>query len=214
MRNARNRSFFFPVITCTLLLIGCAAGPPLKSGFLGTYEGFKPHPEYENVLWWEKKPGAIDPDRYTKLMIDPIVIFLNPDGKQRSLRPDELKKLADTFREVLIEELEDAYPLVDKPGADVLRVRIALTDIIPATAMRDPQTGLKTGMYVNMGGAVMEAEFLDSEGSKRLAAVIARKTGTSKEKGYLEFTEFGGARRAFKEWARALRKSLDGARKR
>ena len=41
----------------------------------------------------------------------------------------DLEELAKTFHKAVKKSLGRMYPLVDKPGPDVLRIRVAITDI-------------------------------------------------------------------------------------
>lgn len=66
-------------------------------------------------------------------MIDPVVMYYDPKAKNQEIRPDDLNRLADEFRDVVIAELGNRFPVVNTPGRDVLRVRAAITEIIPAS---------------------------------------------------------------------------------
>ena len=59
---------------------------------------------------------------------------------------------------------------------------------------------------LDMGGAAIEAEFLDSQTNEILAAMVDKKMGSpGKPRG---FTKMGYARAAFEDWAKELKKSL------
>ncbi len=90
-------------------------------------------------------------------MVDPVVIYFDPSAEDREILPDELKKLTDGFREAVIEELGDTYPVVDNPAADVLRIRCAITDVVPSNAALNVATSLVAFVPVDMGGAAIEA---------------------------------------------------------
>jgi len=187
-----------------MFVAGCATAPP-GSGFLKDYSQLQTDPDDESLKWWEKKD--VDWKRYKKLMIDPVVIYYNPEAKNRQIEPDVLKELTDYFRKAVIEEVQDAYPVVEKPGPDVLRIRAAITDLIPANPFVNIITTAGAGIPMDMGGACMEAMFLDSMTHELLGAVVDSKKGTPVD--IRGFTTWGHAKGAFKDWANLLKESLD-----
>jgi len=66
-----------------LCCLSCASAPkeqPLNfSGFLGNYSGFRPSPD-ESGSWTYEKPG-LNLRPYQNVMVDPLVIWNNPDPK-------------------------------------------------------------------------------------------------------------------------------------
>jgi len=212
MRNWRFclGSGFVVMILGLMFLFACATAPP-RSGFLHDYSNLKSDPEDESLLWWEKE--NVDWKRYKKLMIDPVVIYLHPEAQNRQIEPDVLKELTDYFRSSVIVEVQDAYPVVDKSGHDVLRIRAAITDIIPANPLINTAMILAVGLPVDMGGAAMEAEFLDSITNKPLGSVVDKKVGLPVHPvDYIQgFTKWGHAKMALDEWAELLKEALDEA---
>lgn len=209
MRNWRFclGSCFVVVVFALMFMAGCATTTP-HSGFLRDYSELRPDPEDETLLWWEKE--NVDWKRYKRLMIDPVVIYLHPKAKNRQIDPDVLKKLTDYFRNTIIEEVQDIYPVVDKPAPDVLRIRAAITDLIPANPLINIVTTVGIWVPVDMGGAAMEGEFLDSTTNELLGAVVDMKKGTPVDINMFKgFTTWGYAKGAFRDWAKLLRESLE-----
>ena len=207
MGNHASLRFVALAATFQVFAAGCATtGPPEVSGFLGTYEDFDVDPADESLLWWEQ--DSFDWSNYRAVMLDPVTIYFDPEAQGREIVPDELKKLTDGFREAVIEELGDAYPVVDKPANDVLRIRCAITDVVPSNAALNVATSVIAFVPVDMGGAAIEVEYLDSTTGERLAAGVDQKLGTPFD-GVRGFTRLGHARGAFREWAKELRVALD-----
>ena len=208
----KNRKFSLGsnlIITVVGLMFvaGCATTPP-GSGFLKDYSQLQTDPDDKSLKWWEKK--GVDWKRYKKLIIDPVVVYFHPDAKNRQIEPDVLKELTDYFRTVVIEEVQDSYPVVDAPGPDVLRIRAAITDLIPANPFLNVVTTAGVGVPVDMGGASMEAMFLDSTTNELLGAVVDSKKGTPVDINMLKgFTTWGYAKGAFRDWAELLKESLE-----
>jgi hypothetical protein len=186
------------------------------SGFLENYPTFRPGPE-GGVDFVYLKEG-VNFKKYNKVMLDYVVFYLKADSENKGIQADELKELADEFNLAAVKALEGAYPIVAEPGADVLRVRVAITGIVPSNpatsgittvipiglAISSIKKGV-TGKHTGVGGASMEAEFLDSLTNERIAAAIDTKEG-SKLSG---LTKFGSAKEAFEFWSGRLRIFLD-----
>ncbi len=218
MEGIAKRVLFVMVAVILAVSVGCGQKQVKYSGFLGNYPTFQPGPAGGVDLVYVKE-GA-DFRKYNKVMFDQVVFYLKEDSKYKGIQPEEMKELADTFDLSAMKALEGAYPIVGDPGADVLRVRVAITDIEPSNPAASAVTtvmpiGLAistikkgvTGKHTGVGSASMEAEFLDSLTNERLAAAIDTKEG-SKLSG---LTKLGSAKEAFEFWSGRLRTFLDNA---
>lgn len=193
-------------LAAAALLAACSTTPPAQSGFLSDYSALKPDKYGKPGLMWSEKQG-FDWKKYRKVMLDPVVVYYHPQASSKAILPEELAKLATFFREAVATELQGAYPIVSAPGPDVLRIRAAITDVVPASPALNVVTTAVAFVPLDLGGAAIEAEFLDSTTNERLAAMVDRKRGSSFDmKG--GFTELGHAKAAFKEWAVDLRRAL------
>ena len=199
---------FLWVIVFLMLASSCAKAPP-HSGFLQDYATLQQDPGDKSLFWYEVPD--VDWKKYPKLMIDPVVVYLHPEAKNRQIDPEALSELTEYFRNAVIEEVQDAYPVVERPAPDVLRIRAAITDIIPANPLINATMVVAVGLPVDMGGASMEAEFLDSVTNKPLVAVVDKKVGipVNPEDYVVGFTQWGHAKTACDAWAELLRESLD-----
>jgi hypothetical protein len=145
--------------------------------------------------------------------------------------------LTDYFYEAVNKAVGDAYPLVNEPGPDVLRLRVAVTDLVPnkpeasvATLVipfawvADAGSGVakgEVGSTVFTGHATIEVEALDSNSSKQLIAFIETETGkkydwakgvTRGVTGYVNaYSKWNYTKQAMDDWARLLRTRLDVA---
>lgn len=208
-RLAVTVGLIFTLGLCSPLGVGCASNKPTKpSGFLKDYSGMNPLPEDPSMLYGEKP--NVNWKKYTRLMIDPVVVYRAPKAKEAA-KPEELQKLADYFRNEAITALKDAYPVVDKPAPDVMRIRAAITDLGSVNPWLNLAATAAIMMPVDTGGAAMEAEFMDSMTGERLAAVVDRKGGSPLSLGGFmgSYGQWDHAKGAFKEWIKLLRESLD-----
>lgn len=166
------------------------------------------------------KPG-VDFSKYHRLILDPVVFFFAPDSEYKGMDPQELKKLADAFKQELVESLKRGYPIAKAPGPDVVRIRFAITDlrqnrpVVGSIPLEGPialgRGNLKKQTYTSWSGSgVTAAELIvfDSMTQEVVAAAKDDKAIGLKEK----FTKWGSAEDAFKYWADRLRAFLDLAR--
>jgi Protein of unknown function (DUF3313) len=187
------------------------------SGFIDNYPEMTKGKKADFVF---KKEGT-DFKAYTKIMMDHVVFYFHKDSKYKGIHADELKQLADAFHKAFAEALGDAYPIVDAPGPDVLRVRTAITNVKPSKPALNTITSIipiglafstikkaTTGTHANVGAASLEAEFLDSQSNGQLAVVIDAESG-AKYKVVSGMSKWGHANDAFKKWAKSLREWLD-----
>ena len=104
------------------------AGQPKLSDFvMSPAPEMKPIPNMEGAWYWNK-PG-LEFNKYDKILLDDIEIFLAPDSKYTGINASQMKALADSMRAVMIAALEPDYPVVSKAGPGVIVARIAITNV-------------------------------------------------------------------------------------
>ncbi|MEM8883391.1 MAG: DUF3313 domain-containing protein [Planctomycetota bacterium] len=148
-----------------LAVAGCTGG---YSGFLDSsiYRQLTPGENPGSKIWL--KEGA-DLRRYSYLMIDPIRCIADKGGTQE-LTDEQKAKATKAFRDILTEAVDPYYPVVDKAGPNVLRVRIALTELKPSS--KD----------MGVGAAALEVDFRDSNSNEVLCAAVSRIEGSERGK--------------------------------
>jgi hypothetical protein len=229
-------------LTTTLLLAAMAASPAgwaaqfgdyKPAGFLSDYSKLKPKGGGSEAYSY-RDPSA-DMGKYDKLMVDRIKVYLKEDAPSKQIDPAELKELADYFHQAIVKAVEPAYPVVNEPGPDVLRVRVAITDLVPNAPEASVVTLVvpfvwvgeagagvakgKAGSTPFIGEATVEAEALDSASSKQLAAYIEERVGKKYNwtqgvdtavKDYVKaYSTWAYTKQAMDQWAQGLRKALD-----
>ncbi len=161
------------------------------SGFLDEYPAFEADKDRKGAMVYRK--AGVNLKSYTKIMIDPVEIWISPKTKYKGLKPDDLKVLADTFRQAIVDALEPTYPVVNKTGPDVLGIRVAITNVYITKKKRGllgyTPIGFVTstavmaiGDNMSLQDAVIEAELLDSQSNERLGALIDQQSKTAKKK--------------------------------
>jgi Protein of unknown function (DUF3313) len=199
----------------TVLLGGCviapSAGPTTPDGLQK-----RANSRVDSVY---AAPGA-SLARYRRVMLDDLDVAFKADWQQR--RPEisaaeigDVRTLAASlFRAAFSAELEKGgYPVVDKPGPDVLRVKATVQDVdfAPASAA---SASIGGKYIVSTTDVSLAAELCDSASGAVLARVIDRNRG--RNVGNLEMSgeqsTSKDALQAFTTWAGLLREALDSAR--
>lgn len=148
-------------------------------------------PDRAGAMIWQK-PG-LDRAAYTRVMIEPVTLFVSADSEYQGLDADDLKALADGFRETVTRTLEPDIPVVSQKGPGVLYLRVALTEVKVARKKRGllgyTPIGLVAraakeavaGPSVSLRDAVLEIEMLDSVSGERLGVLVDKAPKGSAE---------------------------------
>jgi hypothetical protein len=208
------------VLISMCLMVGCA-GQKMEvknySGFLGDYSKLQAGPEGGIDQRYIKE--GVDFKKYNKIMLDQVRFYFKNDAADKGIDADEMKELSDTFSRAMIDALGSAYPLVAKPGPNVMRLRVAITDIeLPNRGINAISTVLPVGLAISTiksgvtgkgtgcGEVSMEFEALDSNSNQVIAEGVDRRSGGKLD----SMSKFGTAEEAFKFWAGRFRTWLDG----
>lgn len=170
------------LLATTLLALTMHQACAGDSAFIDNMPELAPDPDRAGTMIWQK-PG-LDRRAYTRVMAEPLTLFISPDSEYQGLDADELKALADTFREVVTKTLEPDIPVVNERGEGVLYVRAAITNVKIAKKKRGllgyTPIGLVVGAVkdvaagpsVSLRDAVIEIEMLDSVTGERLGVLV------------------------------------------
>jgi hypothetical protein len=212
----KNRFMIFTFIVVMLVSFSAYAAEMKKSGFLSDYSGMKPGPK-GGADWVYFKEG-VDFAKYKKVMVDQVTFFLKGDAKYKGIQPEDIKELTDAFNNAVRENIGKYHELTDQPGPDVVRIRIAITDLVPGNPGTSAVStvlpiGLGvsmikkavTGKHTGVGETSMEMEVIDSLTNERIAAAIDEYSG-GKLSG---LKKWGSAEEAFKFWTERIRTRLD-----
>jgi hypothetical protein len=165
---------------------GVTASDPTRftnSGFLSDYARLRPVTWADGIQCW--RDPHLDAQKYDKVLISRIVVRLKP-GQAQDIDPTDLKTLTDYFYRSLVGALKPQIPVVDRPGPDVLAMRIALTNLVPtkvvesvagtavpygfvAEAGSGVATGRPAGSTPYLGETGMEMQFRDGVSGRVLA---------------------------------------------
>jgi hypothetical protein len=173
-------SFLLVIAILTLFVGSCwGADIPEPKFFSGTPH-FESDKEFPGALVYRKPDVKVS---YTKVLIDPIEIWVAEDSEYKGIDPDEAKVIADSLRQTIVKELEPEYPVVEEAGEGVLGIRLAITNVYIKTKKRGllgytpiglvvTTIGNLAGLRTELNKATIEAELLDGGTNEQLAAVI------------------------------------------
>lgn len=198
-------------------VLGCAttqqAETVTKSGFLGDYSKLKAG-KGDQALMVYKNPRAAW-GMYTKIMVDPVSIYMTREAELRGDSKEERKELATYFNAALHEELKKNFKIVKTPGEDVLRLRVALRDGDQSEVLMDTiSTVMPIGLALSsvkrqalgsdtaVGFAQAEADLRDSVDGTRLAAAVDKQFGTKALRS--KFGTWNHAKEAMDHWAEQI----------
>lgn len=216
------------VSVVAIAMAGCAGNPMTpagtvaqvpNSGFLSDYSKLRPFEGAEGTYRYVDSNANLRP--YNKILIDPVQVFVTPSQDYKGVQPDVLKRMADAFRMEFVGAMLSGYQVVEKPGPDVLRVRLAITgvqpvrpdlgvtDFIPVKAVFNVARQV-SGSVPHVAEMSGEAEVLDPSGHVVGAAVATRKASKTLPQG--DKITWADLQAIAATWAKSLRQQLDQAR--
>ena len=145
---------------------------------------------------------------YSKFIIDPVTVHFHAGAKGAKASSTETAHLKQYMYAEIRKAISDRYSIVTQAGPGVARVRVALTDIKESKTIQNiiPMAKLAgTGL----GGASMEAELIDSQTGRQIAAIVETQSGNRLSLDGL--SKWGDAEAVMKGWAQRFRKRLDEA---
>ena len=170
-------------ITVIMVSIGATSKKMPMSGFLTDYSLLEK--DSEGLVQWKYFKEGANFGAYDKVILDHATFFFKKDADYKGIHSDELTELAQNLHKAFLVTLARAYSFTDKPGPGTMRVRLAITDLVPGK----PGTGVMTtivpfglaasfikkavtGSHIGMAQISGEAELIDSQTGEILAAAI------------------------------------------
>ena len=188
------------------------------SGFLDDYSILQKGAGDHEALQRYVNPIA-DWKSYTKVMIDPVQLWVGRGSSLRDLPPDERIRLTSLLFGKIRDALLAHYRIVREPGPHVMRISVALTEattsntvldtvssILPTGYIFSGTKSLATGTGTFMGAASVEAKITDAELGTLLAAAVDRRGGAKGLSGVT--SEWSDVEDSFQFWATTLRYRL------
>lgn len=160
-----------------------------QSGFLGDYSMLEKTSEKDRALYSYRNPKADWPS-YSKILLDPVVIWRRAEQQQEGAPLEDLQRLANNFYQLLQKELSKDYEMVREPGPRTMRIQVALADVEASWAAVDTVTSVVpigigisattefiTGKPAYVGEASLEVKVTDARTGQLLGAGVDRRVG-------------------------------------
>ena len=152
-----------------------------RIGILTDYSRLAAMPGGGGILCWRAQ--GVDWKRYDRIMLERIQVTLDPASDARPIDPTDLKMLVDYFHDAVVRDLSGQVQFVRRTGPGVLRVRFALTSLVPTNTVASlagtaapygfvaeigsgAATGGPVGSTPYLGRTGMEVQFRDGESGR------------------------------------------------
>ena len=108
------------------------------SGFLTDYSQLTSQDDLglKNTRSYQHPDALTTLGKYQAIMIDQPELIVAADSKVKSLKPDDMVQVAEAMRTALSDKLTENYFIVDKPGPEVLLLRVAASNLYLKKAKR------------------------------------------------------------------------------
>jgi len=196
----KSTTVIMAAIIATVMFCGCQEEQQVTTGFLSDYSRLQPSGQALRYL----PPGALE--KYSMFIIDPVVVHFHARVKGTQASSQDLAHLKQYMYAAVRDAISDRYAIVAKPGPAVARVRIAITNIKASKVLQNIIPMAKAA-GTGLGSASMEAELVDSQTGRQIAAVVETQTGSRLS--FDGLSKWGDAEAVMKGWAKRFRKRLD-----
>ena len=183
---------------------GSSFGAVVFSGFLDNYEQLTPSDDpwidYQYVI-----PDYVDRvANVDSIIIDDPEFFLANDSKYKGLKAKNIDYLGDVFKGAMVDAFDDKYRFSESPGPGTVQLRMAFTNLYIKKKGRKlrqyiPVSYIATSVKrkflddftarVDLVGAHMEMELIDSETGERLGAMVVKLGNRNNKENFTSWDE-------------------------
>jgi len=192
-------------LICLTVLVGltaCGGQATTRNGFLSDYSKLEKNPRYAGSQIYANPATPLK--NYSRFIVNPVQVRLSSLGAQRHTDPGKLQELSQYAHQQFVSALQSGgYAVVTSPGPGTLILRSALTEVAPSE--------LKSRsflMNISLGGASIEAEFVDALSGEVVVAVMESQRGTH-TKVARNLNEYSNAKDVIDRWSARLVQRLN-----
>jgi hypothetical protein len=175
------------MVLCAGLAACGSAEPVAYSGIASSsYLASNPKDETGHVPY--RYSSAVDWRSYSRLIIDPVVIYRGPDSQFDDMSEGDKTELANYMQSQFAEKLGRRFTLASNPASNTLRMHLTLTGAATTTPVLGTFTrfdiagGLYNGVQAVRGhegmmtGSVLYAvEIYDAQSNRLLSAFVSKQ---------------------------------------
>jgi len=154
------------IVSCAVALFAATAviaqGQWAGQTFLGDYSQLKlvEGKEGRDYMYIAPLPQE-SVGKYRSVLLDQPEVFISRDSPYKGAKPDDLAAIAEMLRSTAAAALQQrGYTIVDKPAADAVYVRIAVTDLQIEKKKRNLLSYTPVGFVVDAGVKALQ-DFMD-----------------------------------------------------
>lgn len=205
------------IVIVFLLMSACARTYQSKyvetTDFLDDYSILDENSDNDALLSYWKE--GIYWTKYSKAIIEPVIIRKTPDSELNNITHAENSRLKELFEYRIRQALKKDFKLVNKPGPDTLRIELAITDAETSMPLLDQFTTLypsartlsllkrlTLGSESFVGKASIERKITDSETGELLMASADSRAGGKTLAG--SFNSWDDVEQAYSYWSSQL----------
>ena len=193
------------LLGCLAVLVGltaCGGQSTSRNGFLSDYSKLEKNPRYAGSRIYANPAAPLK--NYSRFIVNPVQVRLSSIGAQRRSDPGKLQEISQYAHQQFVTALQKGgYEVVTSPGPGTLILRSALTEVAPSDLQARSFL-----MNVSLGGASIEAEFVDALSGEIIAEVMESQRGTH-TKVAKNLNEYSNAKDVIDRWAVRLVQWLD-----
>jgi hypothetical protein len=190
-------------LICLALLVGltaCGGQSTSRNGFLSDYSKLKENSRYAGSRIYANPAAPLK--NYSRFIVNPVQVRLSSIGAHRSSDPEKLQEISQYAHKQFVTALQNGgYEVVTSPGPGTLILRSALTEVAPSELK--PRAYL---LNISLGGASIEAEFVDALSGEVVVAVMESQRGKKITTGS---NDYENAKNVIDRWAARLVQRLD-----
>ncbi len=207
-----------------LLLLACSTTKQARnvepSGFLGDYSKLQEGGKDEALLVYRNPQANIS--RFNKIIMEPVQIWPAKESDLNDSPEREVQKLISLLHSELLINLREDWEIVNEPGADVMRIRVAITEadkasaalnmvstVFPIGRIISEGKNLASGTHSFVGAASVEVEVTNAATGEVLWAGVDRRVGGKTVRG--SASKWSDVHEAFKFWSKRLTERLKEA---
>jgi hypothetical protein len=208
------------LVVFLFLITGCSSTFQTRkvstSGFLENYSQLeKGSGDEAQLIYINPKT---DFNLYTKILMDPVKFYSDENSM---LEGKDKKRIVDYLHATISEQLKFDYRFVNEPGAETMRLRVAITEargskvvmdtissIIPIGMALGLVKKVAVGTNLSVGKASVELEIQDALTGERLVAAVDERAGRKYTGKFDKFEKYHTVEDAFDYWAKKLKKRL------
>lgn len=199
------------------------SGPDPSSGFLSDYTILQPAVAGQVGQFIYIAPDAMArAAKINAVFVDEPALVIAPDSKYKAVDSNDAKLIADTFQQLITNQVDAGYIIAARPEAGVVEVRVALSNVHLQKKPRRLLSYTPVGLVVNaaknaledviqkmdLTEVVIQAEVIDSQSGEVLIELYDQKGNMASSD---QFTSWQQVEDAMTLDAKRLKCNLDNA---